>query len=87
VVPHGQDHVLGALVGPLHVGDAAVVALEVLDHQVGAEEGVGGLTGGQAAHAALEAQVEVGIVELLVILVALDQELGVLQILGSRAFT
>ncbi|EWS52510.1 hypothetical protein X551_04702 [Methylibium sp. T29] len=77
----GHQDVLGALERPLHVRDAAVVALEVLDHQVRAEEGVRRLPGGEPAHAALEAQVEVGVVELQVVLVALNQELRVLQVL------
>ena len=81
VVVVGHQDVLRALERPLHVRDAAVVALEVLDHQVRAEEGVRRLPGGEPAHTALEAQVEVGVVELQVVLVALDQELRVLQVL------
>ncbi|MNZ83532.1 hypothetical protein D3C78_1022630 [compost metagenome] len=46
VVIERHEHETGPLVGPLHVGDASVVALEVLDHQVRAEECVGHLTGG-----------------------------------------
>src|SRR5690606_35920174 len=50
VVIERHQHVPGALVGPVHVRYAPVVAFEIFDHQVRTEERVGHLTGGQAPH-------------------------------------
>lgn len=80
VVVERHQHVTGALIGPVHVGNAAVVALEVFDHQVRTEKGIGNLACGQAAHAALESQIEPGVITLEVVGGPVNQQLRIANV-------
>ena len=86
VVIERHQQLPGLPVRPFHFRNSGVVAIEVFNHDIGAEESIGCLPRCQATDPALKAEIHICIVLSGILVKTLDQELGILEVGGFDEF-